>query len=409
MLQAIYYLEKKDARKDGKLPLKVRIYRSRKEFIVIGLKIYLLPTQWNGDKIVNTLESNVLTSRLNFYRLNIGRVLLDIDTEGGTASMHEIRDRVTEAIGKKAQSPSSFFAYFENYISGVKSRKTAESFRLALSKVKKYDSSDRSFSDITAGWLRNFERFCVNDGLAVNSISIYLRNIRTVYNRAIDDNVAQLNDYPFRRFKIKQGKTRKRALTVDQVRELRDYPCTPAQSQYRDLFILILYLRGINVVDLFGLAKIDSDGYIYYVRAKTKRHYAVKVEPEALKIIKRYKGRKHLLSFADRYKNHEQFITRMNRSLKTIGAPDVKKKDPTKPGPPKKEAKGIFPDLTTYWARHSWASVAAGLDIPKETIAAGLGHEIGNPTTSIYIDFDQRKVDAANRKIIDHLNGDLEK
>ena len=63
-----------------------------------------------------------------------------------------------------------------------------------------------------------------------------MRNIRTVYNRAIDDGVANLNDYPFRRFKIKQEKTRKRALTVEQLRELRDYPCEEFQRQF-SLFV----------------------------------------------------------------------------------------------------------------------------------------------------------------------------
>ena len=60
----------------------------------------------------------------------------------------------------------------------------------------------------------------------------------------------------------------------------------------------------------------------------------------------------------------------------------------------------LFPNLTTYWARHTWATIAASLDIPKETIAAALGHG-GNTVTDIYIDFDQRKVDEANRKVID--------
>ncbi len=62
----------------------------------------------------------------------------------------------------------------------------------------------------------------------------------------------------------------------------------------------------------------------------------------------------------------------------------------------------IFPKISTYWARHTWATIASELDIPKETIAAALGHG-GNTVTDIYIDFDQKKVDEANRKIIAYL------
>ncbi|MFK2229309.1 integrase [Bacteroides fragilis] len=58
----------------------------------------------------------------------------------------------------------------------------------------------------------------------------------------------------------------------------------------------------------------------------------------------------------------------------------------------------------TYWARHTWATIAAGLDIPKETISEALGHEIGSSVTSIYIDFNRQKVDDANRKVIDYIN-----
>ena len=65
----------------------------------------------------------------------------------------------------------------------------------------------------------------------------------------------------------------------------------------------------------------------------------------------------------------------------------------------------MFPGLSSYWARHTWATIAASLDIPKETISAALGHEIGSPITSIYIRLDQKKVDEANRMVIDYVNG----
>ncbi len=62
-----------------------------------------------------------------------------------------------------------------------------------------------------------------------------------------------------------------------------------------------------------------------------------------------------------------------------------------------------IPELTSYYARHTWATIAASLDIPKETIAAALGYELGNSTTSIYIDYDLRKVDTASRLVIDSI------
>ncbi len=115
------------------------------------------------------------------------------------------------------------------------------------------------------------------------------------------------------------------------------------------------------------------------------------------------------LNVLDRYDKYQDYLHRLNNNLKKIG-PVEYVKNATKPkgnrtntGPDKVKYNGLFPDMSTYWARHTWATIAASLDIPKETIAAALGHG-GNTVTDIYIDFDQKKVDKANRKVIDYVN-----
>jgi integrase len=329
--------------------------------------------------------------------------VLEIDESGETPSLSEVRQRVQVVLGQKQEKAATFCSYGAEYAANVHERRTRENFLATLKKIRDYDHIDRSFPDITVGWVRGFEMFYLNRGLKINSLSVHLRNIRTIYNRAIDDGVAQLNDYPFRRFKIKQERTRKRALAVEQLRQLRDYPCTESQRQYRDIFMLIFYLGGINIGDLFRLTEIEA-GYIYYSRSKTHRPYQIKVEPEALEIIDRYRGKAHLLSAADRYANHTNFILRINRALQAIGAPEAEK-PASKPGPaPIDKKKSAFPGLTTYWARHTVASLMAEIDIPKDTIAKVLGHA-DNSVTDIYIRFDQKKIDEAMRRVIDFVNG----
>ena len=95
----------------------------------------------------------------------------------------------------------------------------------------------------------------------------------------------------------------------------------------------------------------------------------------------------------DRYSNHKDYMHRLNENLQKIGGMELGKGG-------KKLYRPLHPEITTYWARHSWATIAASLDIPKETIAAALGHG-GNTVTDIYIDFDRKKIDEANRKVID--------
>lgn len=405
MLTQSYALDHSHPRKDGTFALKVKIMRSHEDRVYIGLKMHLLPEQWDErrERVVNSVTATTDNMRLNNYRVAIGKIILQIDEIGESPSMSEVRRAVEIALGQKQAKPATFYAYYEDYIPKVLADKTRDSFVTTLNKMRKYDAVDRSFQNITVGWLRDFDTFCRNGGMMTNAISVYLRNIRTVYNRAIDDGIASLNDYPFRRFKIKQERTRKRALSVDQLRQLRDYPCTESQRQYRDIFMLIFYLGGINIGDLFKLKEIEG-GYIYYSRSKTHRPYQIKVEPEALEIIERYRGKDHLLAAADRYRNYQDFTRRINRALRDIGAPLAEKPD-AKPGPaPIDRGKGIFPGLTTYWARHSCASVMAGLDIPKETIAKVLGHS-ETSVTDIYISFDQKKIDKAIRDMIDCVNG----
>lgn len=224
-----------------------------------------------------------------------------------------------------------------------------------------------------------------------NYRNIHLCNIRAVFNDAIDDEVTK--HYPFRKFKIRPVPTRKRALSVEALRELFSYPVDEYAEIYRDMFGLIFMLIGINTVDLHRLKEITPDGRVEYTRAKTHRLYSVKVEPEALALIDRYRGKKGLLCIADRWEDHRNFRKQLNKAVSHIG-------DTRRGRGGRRQCDGPFAGVSTYWARHTWATVAASLDIPKETIAAALGHG-GNTVTDIYIDFDRRKVDEANRRVLD--------
>ncbi len=292
-----------------------------------------------------------------------------------------------------------------SYIDNIKNERTKETYIVTLRKIDDYTGArDIYFTDITLDWLENFEAWMDKAGMSVNGKSFYLRTLRALFNRAIDRDVIDQNAYPFRKFRIKRESTPKRSLSVEELRRLRDYPCEEWQEKWRDIFMLVFYLIGINTVDLMTLTEIRK-GRIEYRRAKTHRLYSIKVEPEAQAIIDKYKGTDHLLTFADQYADPGDFRRRMNAALKKIGPMEwVENRSRTHPKKNKKQYNALFPGLTSYWARHTWATIAASLDIPKETIAAALGHG-GNTVTDIYIDFDQRKVDEANRKVIDYVNG----
>lgn len=273
-------------------------------------------------------------------------------------------------------------------------------YRTTANRLREYDET-LTWERVTLKWLNEYHRWLIETrGMKINSAALDLRNLRAVNNWLINNEV--LTSYPFRRFKIPHERTRKRSLTIEQLATLRDYPVEEWQREYRDMFMLSFYLIGINIGDLLQLPKL-TDGRCVYHRNKTGRLYDIEVQPEALEIIERYRGEGQLLSPLDRYNDYHYYIQHLNSALKKIGDYAIV---PDKVGKRRKiEYHPLFPELSSYWARHTWATIAARLDIPKETIGKALGHsDWDNTTTDIYIDFDTRKIDEANRKVIDALN-----
>lgn len=388
---------------DGKYPVKIYV-RNRREI--------LIPTQFSASD--NNFENGEFTKKEpNFRAKNAGlqkmlssviNEMVVLESSGRLQSMDDksLKKHLQSVLfPRKANKVESrtFIDYLDEFISTKEREGTKTCYNTTRNKILSFDS-ECTFERMDKKWLDKFEKWMADSGMKVNAYAIHLRNIRAVFNYAIDNEYTSL--YPFRKFRIKKEETRKRSLSVGQLRELICFKCEPYQERYRDMFMLMFYLIGINAVDLF-LAKPEDvvNGRLEYKRAKTGKLYSIKIEPEAMSILEKYKGKNYLLNIMDEYKDYKNFLHRMGIALKEIGSTTRKGRGGKKLRMP------LFPDISSYWARHTWATIAASLDIPKETISAALGHEIGSPITSIYIKFDQNKVDEANRKVIDYVNGNL--
>ena len=304
-------------------------------------------------------------------------------------------------------SGSKFLAFYNKRMLEIKRTNTRNSYDSAIKRMMLYDPdlAQRTFEQIDEHYLRDMDQAWEKAGLTTNSRAVYMRNIRAVFNDAIDENIT--NAYPFRRFSIKKAPTKKRNLSVQELRLLRDYNIlNEFQEKYRDIFMLCFYMRGINMVDLLALKKSNvRAGRINYVRSKTGKAYSIKIEPEMQKLINRYKGKEYLIDVCDGAKDQKDyeekykgFLQRMDRGLKRIG-PYVRKGLGGK-----KKITPLFPDISQYWCRHTTATLMAELGYSNEIIACSLGHEFGIKTTNIYIEYKQSEVDAANRKLIDYVN-----
>lgn len=295
----------------------------------------------------------------------------------GGKTITQVRDMVLAEISPQAARDGEFASRFKDFTMRHPNARTRQIYHDTWKRLLEYDSNveTMAFADISKSWLKDFDLWMIARGNKANSRSIHLRNIRAVFKDAMDNGI--MVTYPFRKVIPAPEQRPGRSLSPAQLRMLFGAEVQPHQRKYVDAFKLMFLLIGINTVDLLTTAHV-SGNRVEYVRAKTHRHYSIKLEPEALEIIRAYPSQRgHLISLGDGLKHYTSIAYRFNHELQNV-----------------------MPGITTYWARRSWATIAASLDIPKETIAHALGHG-GRTVTDIYIDFDQRKVDEANRRVID--------
>ncbi len=393
------YLDGRKPYADGTAPLKL-IIRHAGKAAMLNLCVRISPTNWDEStgQVVGRPDRARMNQYLNWVRAQAESLIMKMTIVGelGKYDAPAIRDLVAaEVLGlekpTKQADDKLFLTRFYRFTE-MKSEGTKRVYVHTISKMKEYDKDleTRAFEDITLDWLKSFEVFLRKSSPSQNARNIHLRNIRAVFNDAIDSGITEV--YPFRRMHIKPTPTRKRSLSIDELREFWFFEPEETAVKYHDMFKLMFMLIGINLKDLHGLTKIRN-GRIEYQRAKTHRLYSIKVEPEAQAIIDKYRGKDHLLIFGDTYKDTYNLLKRINKAISTIGPTEIGKQG-------RKTYHPLQPELSTYWARHTWATVASSLDIPRDTIAHALGHG-NNTVTDIYIDFDRRKVDEANRRVLD--------
>lgn len=362
--------------KNGECNIKIRIsHNGLTRYIGTYLNIH--PSFWEKNKVKKKHpNADYLNNEILSKVLSYNKKLLGIDIR----NLHV--DRLVELL-KDEKEIHDFSSYFANFIKDKEriNKRTSEIYQATLNKIQKFDKrSPLMFEDITAGWLRKFENSMIEEEMKVNSSSIHFRNIRTIFNNAIDDEIIDLNLYPFRRFKIKPGKPSKEINTIEELKSIRDFQTEdPDTLLARDVFMLSFYMIGTNNSDLYNLEKIHA-GRVLFNRAKTHKDYSIKLEPEALNLIERLKGGKIVLLLSERFKSAPDMTKVINAALKNI-----------------------LPELTMYHARRSWATIASNVvKASNEDIASALGHSIKTVTEG-YIKRDPGIVDKLNRDVLDCL------
>lgn len=385
MIKISIKLDKRRRLNNGKYPLKFKIARKDKA-IYIPTGYELNENDWDvkNEKVKNLPNKRILNIKLGKRLSDINDKVISLQAEGKLRyfSNKKLSLYLSNDESKEEYESHLFKTQMADFISKKDSDSTKKLYIATENRIKSFcDYDELRIEDIDIEWLNNFSEFLKKENVK-NTIAVRLRNIRAVVNFARKKGLVK--EYAFSMYPIRMEETKKRSLTVEELRKLYNVKLSPIRSKHRDIFFLIFFLMGINVKDLSGLKEIEN-GRIIYRRAKTGTYYNIKVEPEALEIINRYKGKDHLLLPFDSDASYLSFDQSSNRVLGKIC-----------------EEIGI-PKITTYWARHTFATIAYEIGISMDIIADCLGHKSGHRITSIYVRKDQQLIDEANRKVIDYV------
>jgi len=298
------------------------------------------------------------------------------------------------AMRLKRGMKDSILTAFDNKIADLeKNGKIGTSVWYSCSKgsIKKYARRDIKFADVTPGWLKGYEAHLLKEGKKYATVSIYMRALRSIINDGLREGVINQAQYPFviknnGKYQIPEGAGRKIALSEEQLMKVFNYPILPENEKWRDLWIFSFYCQGVNISDMLRFKYVNIKGdYIEWYRGKTISNDKKKIEirafiTEEMRMIidcwsnpdKRpsnyiFPYLSHGLSPTEERMIIQDTIHTINKKMKMIG-----------------RALGIG-DITTYWARHTFASISRRNDVSLFAISKSMGHK-NLATTQIYLD-----------------------
>jgi len=311
---------------------------------------------------------------------------------------------------KKKESKTdekNIYSYFENVIEQLTAEGrigSANAYKGAYNSLKSF-KPNHSFLQVNVSFLKEYEAKMKRRGRSVSTIGIYLRHLRAIYNIAIEEGRIDQKSYPFgkNKFQIKAPRNIKKALTIEQIKSIIEYKVEVGTTQEfaRDMWLFSYFCSGMNIKDIVNLKFQNIDGEtVLYDRAKTSntiqnpKPIVINLLPQTIEIIERWCNKKrnennyifpilkHHMDEIQKHKVKDQLVKTINHYMKKIG-----------------EEIGLEKKLTTYAARHSFATVLKRSGAPMELISESLGHK-SLQTTESYLDSFE---DITRKKFMENL------
>lgn len=381
--------------KNRELPIKIRVCKDRKaRYINLGVSTKM--EHWDFEKNQpkadcpnRELLEKLIASKISEVKSKIVELKSEDKEFSATTLVYKVSNPVKlVTVGE----------LFRQHLSRLEEEKRT-GYRLSIqqtynSLIKFNRHLDIPFSEMDYNWLRRYETLLRKQGKSENTIGIRFRTIRMIFNLAIEMEVVKPEYYPFKKFKVSKlhQDTAKRAITKDDVQAIINYP-TAGKGFYVclaiDLFTFSYFMGGINFVDMAFLTERNViDNRLIYTRKKTGKLINLPLQERAALLLKRYKDKSKPYLFpilSDFHKTEQQrlnrlhkVITKVNTVLKSLG-----------------EELNIPVKLTTYVARHSYATILKRAGVPTSIICESLGHS-SEKVTQVYLDsFENSQIDKA--------------
>lgn len=389
--------------KDKTRSINLRITHKRK-IAYIPLNIQVLIKDWdkNAEQIEPSCSFYEEIERVNDYlnrkKLDARKIVNDL-YDNGRADYYSVKQ--IKALITNKSNDITFRNFTKKLIEELKSANrvgSAVAYNTALNFVlTNNDENDLYFQSINYEFLKKLEAAHLAKGNSINALGVYMRTIRAIYNRAIKENVAKREWYPFDLYTIKKTKTAKRAIKKEDIRKIENFQTEKGSYFYdcRNLFLFSFYMIGLNYTDMAYLTtKNVINGRLEYYRKKTKKFYSIGISDKARAILDIYKKGKKNDDFIFPIIKRESAFDRRNDIVNSLKIHNKRLGKMAK----KLEIEG---GITSYVARHSWASIGRMMNVPIDVISEALGHE-NVKTTQIYLEsFEKSVVDGAGRLITD--------
>lgn len=386
---------------NGKYTVYLSIIKNRKrKRINVGFQCY--EKNFNDQSFTKKHPNHVIENELlSEVKSKAFKTARKLQLKKGKFSLDEFE---LAFRGKETSENMLVYDFFTEIIDEFKRAKkisTSKAYKDTRESVKKFKGNHLKLVDITPTFLEKYEVFLRETGSKNGGISFRMRCLRALYNKARQRNILSLDQYPFKNYKISKLRTegKKTSLSIEELKKIKevDLSLQPHLLEAYNYFLFSIYTRGMNFQDMMHL-KWDNinNGRISYIRSKTKGKINLEIIPPVQKILDHYKSQDRPTSYVFPILLKENLtpqqisirkhkvLRRYNKKLKKIA-----------------ELAEVDKQLTSYVARHTFATILKNKGTPIEKISEMMGHSDVSITITYLKEFSNEELDTENRKFID--------